>query len=428
MSISGEINRIRSNISASYGAVSDAGGSVPATQNSENLPAAIASIGKRQEIEYVVSDAIENRTSVTVVEDTGASTSASDNSGYFTSEYLVVNGGTSTTPYKLNTAAMISLLKKKMVGAGWVRWNGWPSGGYASYNTTMHKGALKVRYSDDPIYMSMKLPSEARIQGTDSEGAVMDFVTHPGMKPTNDKQAANNYIYINSLGAIMPVDYTKLPDEVVVCIGRLAVYTLSKEPNARWELFDYVDRPLSNAAMYRLPWSDCDNTFVKIDSSKVQEFDGYTRYTLTKSDFGPDSGHALCQAKTLHFWGNANKKIDIDNTLAVIELFEVWTETEAAAPYLYTAAGVDRKSATGKISQAFWGRNVLLSTEKTVIAGHNISDALYDEIRDTGRDPRRVYDDYCYGINASKMILTSPDGTRFRISVSNTGTLSATAL
>lgn len=354
------------------------------------------SSGNKEEVEYVVADAIYNRNSLTVIEETSASTSAENNSEYFEDEYLVVNDGA----YKLDADGMISLVGKKMVGTGSVRWNEWPAADetFASYDTAMNAGALKVRYSDDPIYMSMKIPSEARIEGKDSRGNNVDFVTHPGMKPTNSGHATNHFQYINSLGAIMPADYTKLPNEIVICIGRLAVYTLSKEPNAKWELFDYVDRPLPDAAMYYLPWADCHDNSEKIDSSKKEEFEGYTRYTLTKSDFAPNTSvEAASIAKTLHFWGNAYKEIDIDNTLAIIELFEVWTETPAAVPWLYTAAGVDRKNDAGTISQAFWGRNVLLSTEKTVIAGHNISDELYDKLRDTGADPRFVYADYTQG-------------------------------
>lgn len=350
--------------------------------------------GNKAETEYVVSDAIENRSSLVVVEDTAASLADDNNSEFFEAEYLVVNDG----PYKLDTAGMIGLVGKKMVGSGSVQWNEWPTSQFASYDMTMNKEPLKVRYSDDPIYVSMKIPSEARIAGTDKNGNPADFVTHPGMKPTDSNHALKHYQYINSLGAIIPVDYTQLPDEVVICIGRMAVYTLSKEPNATWKLFDYVDRPRPNAALFYLPWPDCQNDYESIDKSKIQEFENYTQYTLTREDFAPNKTlWPTSIAKTLHFWGNAEKEIDIDNTLAIIELFEVWTDTEYAAPLLYTAAGVDRKNDAGDISQAFWGRNVILSMEKTIIAGHNISDALYDRIRDTGADPRFVYDDYTRG-------------------------------
>lgn len=44
MSISSEISRINGNISASYTKINAKGGTLPATQNSANLPAAIESI------------------------------------------------------------------------------------------------------------------------------------------------------------------------------------------------------------------------------------------------------------------------------------------------------------------------------------------------------------------------------------------------
>lgn len=44
MSIQSEITRINTNIANAYSAVQTMGGTLPATQNSANLPAAIASI------------------------------------------------------------------------------------------------------------------------------------------------------------------------------------------------------------------------------------------------------------------------------------------------------------------------------------------------------------------------------------------------
>lgn len=70
MSIAGEIERIKNNVSKSYGAVSDMGGELPAQQNSDSLPAAIRGIeamkpsvydpqGKEEDIFAYVDEAIE---------------------------------------------------------------------------------------------------------------------------------------------------------------------------------------------------------------------------------------------------------------------------------------------------------------------------------------------------------------------------------
>ena len=336
-------------------------------------------------LNYSIEKAEVNMDSVVVVEDTAASTSASDNSMYFAADNLVVNKDT----YKLDTERMLSLVDKKMTGDGSVAWNEWDDTlATPSFHPEMLSSTLKVRYSDDPIYMSMKLPPEAIHPD--------DWVKHAGMRPSDEGLNSTAFVHLNSLGAVIPLDYTQLPNEVVICIGRMAVYTLSKDENARWELFDFAERPMPNAAMYYYPWSGNNDQHTAIDSGKIEEREGYTRYRLNKSDFAPSSSTSSC--KVLHFWGNDNKTIDFSNNLACIELFEIWTETNGAAELLYTASGLDRKTADNKtISQNLWGRNVLLRNDKIIVAGHNISDALYDKLRDTGNDPRRIYDDYVEG-------------------------------
>ncbi len=334
------------------------------------------------ELEFVVERNIQDRNSVCVVEETGADVSAADNSAYFDKTHLVVQKDT----YRLDKDTMLSLQNKKLVGNGSVSWKDWDNiaqGWKDTFDPTMLSGALKVRYADDPVYLSMKLPSEANFE--------TDTITRPGMRASD--YAAGNLVTVNNIGAIYPIDYTQLPDEIVICIGNLSLYTLSKEPNAKWKLHDKCSVP-AGYAMYALPWSTSHDANVRLDDSKVSVCDGYMRFTLEKEDFAPMSGIAGSLAKTLHFWGNHNE-LDLMNNAAVITFYEVWVETPEAVGNLYVAPGCDRKSSDGSvISQNFWGRNVLLSTGKTVITGHNISDTLYEALRDTPNDTRLVYADY----------------------------------
>lgn len=338
-------------------------------------------------MQYVVSELIESRESVTVLDNTEATTEAADNSEYFTDDYIVVEKDT----YKLDKASMLSIQNKHLAGNGSVEWKDWdtqPQNWKDTEDASMLSSKLKARYADDPVYLSMKLPGEANF--------VSDTLVRPAMRASN---GSGTFTQVNNIGAIMPVDYTKLPDDVVICIGNLSVYTLSRKENARWKLHDKVAIP-AGQAMYYLPWATSGDASVQIDASKITVYDDYVRFALKKSDFAPDSSVAGSLAKCLHFWGN-HKNLDLADNLAVITFAEVWTETADAVGNLYVAPGCDQKSADKKtISQNFWGRNVLLQTEKTVIAGHNISDALYDELRDTPNDPRNVYADYTESFSA----------------------------
>lgn len=331
--------------------------------------------------EFVISKGVEDQDSVCVFEECGASVSANDNSAYFDKEYIVINEDT----YKLSKEAMLALPGKKLAGSGSVAWNGWdtqPQGWKDS--ETNHNGSapictakLKVRYADDPIYLSMKLPGEARFE--------TDLLVRPGMREPN---GSGTYTVADNIGAIYPVEYTQLPDDVVVCIGHLSLYTLSREKNAQWKLFDKVPIP-DGHAMYDIPWSGESTT---IGASKITVCDGYARFALKRDDFAPGASGSL--AKCLHFWG-MHKAIDLANTRAMIAFFETWTETPAAVGNIYAAIGVDQKSADlTKVTQNFWGRRVLITTEPQVIIGHCVSDALYDELRDTPNDPRMVFADY----------------------------------
>lgn len=335
---------------------------------------------------FAIGEHVKNQDSVCVIEETGASVSASDNSAYFDKEYIMVEKDT----YKLGKDAMLALQNKKLTGNGSVAWKDWdtqPQGWKDS--ETNHNGSapictakLKVRYADDPVYLSMKLPGEANISS--------DTLVRPGMRESN---GSGTYVTVNNIGATYAVDYTKLPDEVVICIGHMSLYTLSRENNAKWKLHDKQVIPTGHA-LYYLPWSGSGDQRVNVSASKITVKDDHVRFALKRDDFAPSSSVSGSIAKCLHFWG-AHNPLDLADNLAVICFYETWIETPEAVGNVYTAIGCDQKSADRtKITQNFWGRNVLLSTEKVVAMGHNISDALYDELRDTPNDPRLVFADY----------------------------------
>jgi len=338
------------------------------------------------EVEYVVEKDIQNRDSVCVIEETGASIDSGDNSAYFSAEYIVVQNDT----YKVDKATMLSLPNKKLVGNGSVAWKDWDSihqGWKDAENADMLSSALKARYADDPVYLSMKLPSEANFKVE-----TIDRVIRPGMRASD--YAATDLVTVNNIAAIYAVDYENLPDEVVICIGNMSLYTLSKEPNAKWRLHDKCSIP-EGYGMFSLPWNSANETTTSIPDTQISIRDNYIRFTLSKNDFSPVTDMVENSVgRALHFWGK-HQGLDLSNTAAIITFLEVWTETEGVDDNLYVAIGCDRKNATRtKISQLFWGRNVLLDKEKKIIAGHNISDALYDQLRDTPNDPRLVYADY----------------------------------
>lgn len=330
------------------------------------------------EVDYVVAEKVADKDSVCVVEDTQASVSASDNDAYFTDEYIVVNNGT----YKLTKEGMLGLIGKNVTGNGSVAWNNWGSMNWGD-TESMLSGAAKARYFDDPVYLSMKLPSEAY--------HASNVIEHPGMRHANSTGA---YTYLSTIGAVYAPDYTLLPDTVTVCIGNISLYTLSDEPNANWVLHEHCSYP-AGYGMFYIPWSKCGDANVSIPSSAVELHENYAKFTLSKNDFAPSESVSQSTGAVLHFWASNNVDIDLTKTKAAIAMYEMWTETEAAADLMYIDIGADQKNADKTaISQLFWSRNYNIQTEKRLVLGHNISDILYDELRGSKNDPRHVLSHY----------------------------------
>lgn len=336
------------------------------------------------QVQYVIGNAVENQDSVCVVADSGASTSDDDNSAYFDAEYLLVDEDT----YKLGKEAMLSLQNKHMTGNGSVAWNGWDTinqGWKDTEDATKLNGILKARYSDDPVYMSMKLPSEP------DKDKNITAVLRPLIYKSAD--SADLDMLVNMGGIYAPVP-DALPDDLVVCIGRMALYTLSNDKNAKWKLHKYYAKP-EYYALYYLPWSGSNDARDTISANKIEVHDDYVRFNLTRADFSTNDAHPNSTGKLLHFWDKHSKTIEMANHKALIAFYEVWTETPEAEGLIYSTIGVDRKgSISTTVKQKVASRAINITTGKRIAICHTISDALYDELRGSPNDPRMVFEDY----------------------------------
>lgn len=318
-------------------------------------------------VDFLAAKGMDDPLSVTIIEETTASVDATDNSECFTGQNIVVNKDT----YKLGKDAVLALESKSLAGNGSVIWNGWTNVG-SSVGNSMLSGKIKVRYADDPVYMAMKLPSES-VHPTVSErvnGSILYY-------------QPSGYTNLINIGAIYAPDASVLPDTFTVCLGKMAVYTLSNAPNAKWKLHEQFNVP-PGFALYQLPWTSSDDTKYFISESNITTYDTHIKFQLSKSDL---------DNKCLHFYGSNSFAIDIPNCKAIVCMFEAWTETDGAADKLFAAIGADQRGG-GAVRQAFSGRNWNLMTEKRTVIGHNISDALYDELRETQNDPRILLENF----------------------------------
>ncbi|MBR1979712.1 collagen-like triple helix repeat-containing protein [Candidatus Proelusimicrobium excrementi] len=319
-------------------------------------------------IDFLAEKEMENPESVCIIEDTEASVSANDNSAFFDCENIVVNNDT----YKLSKDAVLALENKKLTGKGSVIWNGWSNIG-STVGNSMLNGKIKAKYTDDAVYMSMKMPSDA-VHPTIPErvnGSILNY-------------QPSGYSNLINIGAIYAPDAATLPDTFDVCLGKMAVYTLSNAANAKWKIHEQFNVP-PGFALYQLPWTSSNDTNYPVSESKITRFDTHIKIQLSKTDL---------DNKCLHFFGSNSFTIDIPNCVAIVCMFEAWTETAGAEGKIYAAIGADQRNSSGTVKQAFSGRNWNLRTEKRVIIGHNISDTLYDELRDSQNDPRFLLENF----------------------------------
>lgn len=236
---------------------------------------------------------------------------------------------------------------------------------------------IDPKYIDDPVYLSMKLPSEA----------VSSYL--PSRRNgTTDSQwvRPQGYNHAIGIGAIYSSDPSLLPDKFNVYFGRFTTYTLGMDKSARWVKHeDYKFPPF--IMHYTLPWQTSKST-----SIPVEKHEEYAKITVTREQLSDG---------VIHFFGGNNSLFDVGNTRAMICIYEVWTDCEEAKKSAFCTIGIDQRVAgdeSKKVVQLFSGRNIMLRTDKTIHVGHNISDEDYELLVEAGNNPKTVYNNFLYSM------------------------------
>lgn len=237
----------------------------------------------------------------------------------------------------------------------WNVWSGWKSGQLLS-------GDIKTDYMDDEVYMSMKLPCEVPIYRHNVNPVLYDY------KPSGGVNALG-------IGAIYPVEGAVLPEHFDFYIGKLATYVLYEGSN-EWVTLD-SHKSLNNMYYFSLYSTPSYSFFRKLTNSEVEFGDTYTKYSLTANDFS---------TALLHFWG-IQQPAPSQDIRALVTMYEVWTDDPNVVGKLCATIGNDQRDASGKVTQAFSGRNYAVTTDKRIVMGHNIPDDVYDELVQSGLSP-----------------------------------------
>lgn len=276
--------------------------------------------------------------------------------------------------YKVDKETMLALKNKNISGGGSVVWNEYKDNSY--YDPTgLITGETKLDYIHDPVYMSMKEPSEAisSYLPARTSGAILYY-------------QPEGYTNLIGIGAFYAGDQDNLPDEFTLCLGAMKTYTLSDEPNAKWILHEEHKIP-KGITVYELPWTT--HVSYALEDGQIEYCDNFARIHLKKKDL-TDS--------VIHFWGSSKREIDLKHTIGIVVMYEVWTENDNLTGEVFAATGADQRiainSGSNNVKQAMSGKNWLVKPEHRLVISHNIPDAVYDSLKYTANDPERLINEY----------------------------------
>ena len=273
--------------------------------------------------------------------------------------------------FMLDEETMWRIVDVPCTGTGAVKWKGYKDKN-AGETEDRFDGVLYADKINDPIYAFMCLPSQrATVMGRVNAG--------------NHYEYDDKYVKIVTIGAIYNNSDMPIPDdaEFTICVGRTTLLLCTEEKG--WYMSCELATPAKPNSIYYLPWS-LEHTLgtMKLDASRVTLVDDHYEIKMTGAELnGADGRDKGATGSVLHFWGE-NVMLDPDDeVLGVVTSFECWIKEEEWAPYVAAAIGADWRDSQNKISQVYSGYNYALTTEPTIVFGHNVGPYAYDDVMDS---------------------------------------------
>lgn len=281
--------------------------------------------------------------------------------------------------FMLDYDTMWRIIDVPCTGTGAVKWKDYKDKNRGKCQDKFD-GILPADKINDPIYAFMCLPSQrATVMGRVNAG--------------NHYEYEDKFVRIVTIGAIYNNSDMPIPDdaEFTICVGRTTLLLCTEQRG--WYMASELDTPAKPNHIYYLPWS-LEHTLgtMKLDSSRVTLVDDHYEIKMTGAELnGADGRDKGATGSVLHFWGE-NVMFGSEEILGVVSSFECWIKEEEWAPYVAAAIGADWRDAGGNISQTYSGFNYALTTEPRVIFGHNVGPEAYDEIMDSEKVQRFIFD------------------------------------
>lgn len=278
--------------------------------------------------------------------------------------------------YALDKDTLLKVFEQKLfVGDGSVVWIDWNARLSNKDKRDKVNGVIPVSLLDDPIFCSMKLPSEARhdseTTGKRVNGSFL-FDSYPG------------YSKVCGTGAIYKKEGVELPETFTLCIGKdLCVFAVTVDqpvihilencdisergyvlPSWNETLQEYKTKG-SSFSLYPSNWNKEEKV---IKPEIIYDCGDHVEIPLTGKDF---------EGRVLHFWTANQEGVEKENLVGLVTAYSFWVKEKEYEDMFVATIGTDFRDINETISQAFSGRGMLVKSYPRTIFGHNFYDDDY---------------------------------------------------
>ena len=282
-----------------------------------------------------------------------------------------INGGI----YWLDAETIRRLTEIPCRGDGRIKWLGYEDCGSWSGNLEQPEYA-PVNKINDPIYMSMFLPSE--------RSCFLETRVNPSFLDV----AEDKWVNVMTIGAVYRNLEVEIPDdaEFTLCISDVNLAVRTTKSNGWYEAINLKVPTVYNHLFY-LPWQLESELGSYEIHDRLTFYDDHVEIKLYGRDLNATEAKKISdevQQCVYHFWGQMHYfDCKGSEVLGVASSFKIWVKEPEAKEYLTVGIGADWRGEDGKPLQAFAGYKHAVTNEPKVVLGHNVEPSRYDEVMDS---------------------------------------------
>lgn len=442
MSIPSEINRIKANVAETYSVLEGAGATMPSAQNTDNLAETAASISSvlytaqslteaQQEQARQNIKAANEANSIFYVVGTGSTAGTwlgthPDIKAYYdglTIAYKIAIAGASTTTLNINSLGAKTVRRATsslttQLGVGTVV--------HLTYTTISGTGYwVWANYDSGNTKVTQAQSSTA----TGKYGVLLSYYTQD--KTTTTAQTVrrdNNFWYQPSSGTLNVQKVVgTLSGDIENCPTVDALSERVDQSAAHTDACFSVLEPLEILVPgININHGNYVHQHIKSDGSIGTESWGDPTQWFVSADYIPvTGGRQICQYHAAAAWEedqNGYAILDIVQYNSAKQVLSVGRLNSITVLNNYSWFTLDDNAAFIKIGYTNWNGGISTPLSDIKIAVYYKEDARTEFVE------YGVGAEFTYGVTGSNVVLTAPNGNKYKLTVSNTGALSTTAI